>query len=174
MSSPTTRVRLHLRWISSSTPSDRQVHLRKHVPSTVARRPVYHYRRRVRLLPTTTREQLLPLRPLRERLLPLHRTELDPPRKRTLQRYNPETIVRERMLVTYEMHPLSAPCPGCLSLPCHRLVGHPESGSTPPSFARICTLLLCIGISIELPEPKRCRGTILLSLTWHPFSFPPR
>ena len=39
---------------------------------------MYHYRRHVQLLPTTTRE----------RLLPLHRTELDPPRKRSLQRYN--------------------------------------------------------------------------------------
>ena len=123
--SPTTRVRLHPRWISSSTPSDRQGHLRKCVPSTVARRPVYDYlhdvreplpstledpvgpehprdlynyfhydmyhyrrhvnnyflyRRRVQLLPTTSRE----------RLLPLHRSECEPSRMHA-SRYNPET-----------------------------------------------------------------------------------
>ena len=50
---------------------------------------------------------------------------------------------------------------------CHR-VGHPESGSVPPSFARIRTLLLCIGISIELLEPERCRGTVFVIIAVAP------
>ena len=49
----------------------RPEHLRKRVPSTVARRRVYDYFHDVR-------DQLLPLRPLRERLLPLHRIEPEP------------------------------------------------------------------------------------------------
>ena len=57
-------------------------------------------------------------------------------------------------------------------LPCyHRLMGHPESGSAPPSFARIRTLLLCIGISIELPEPEHCRGTVSVIIAVASFLF---
>ena len=56
----------------------------------------------------------------------------------TLRRYNPETIVRERLHVLYEMHPLSTPCPSChllgpLRLPLTR--GNPVIGNTPPFIA---------------------------------------
>ena len=72
------------------------------------------------------------------------------------------------MLAMFEML-VFALCPNCHSFPCRQLVGHPESGSAPPSFARIRTLLLCIGISIELPEPERCRGTVFVIVDVAPF-----
>ncbi|XBH78543.1 hypothetical protein VPH35_104751 [Triticum aestivum] len=56
----------------------------------------------------------------------------------TLRRYNRETIVRERLHVLYEMHPLSAPCPSChlLGPPLLPLTrGNPVTGSTPPFVA---------------------------------------
>ena len=77
------------------------------------------------------------------------------------------------MLAMFEML-MFAPCPICHPFPCRQLVGRPESGSAPPSFARIRTLLLCIGISIELPEPERCRGTVFVIVAVAPLSFPPR
>ena len=87
----------------------------------------------------------------------------------TLRRYNLET-----MSVNGCLRCLRCSCLHhvlCHSFPCRQLVGHPESGSAPPSFACIRTLLLCIGISIKLPEPECCRGTISLSSPWHPFLF---
>ncbi|XBH84453.1 hypothetical protein VPH35_072624 [Triticum aestivum] len=94
------RVRLHPRWISSSTPSDAPrsttwsakylSEKRVPLPTTldIYETNVYNYRcrvqrlplRRVRLLPLPSpREQLLPTTS-RERLLPLHRSECEPSR----------------------------------------------------------------------------------------------
>ena len=58
----------------------------------------------------------------------------------TLRRYNPETTVRERLHVLYEMHPLSAPCPSChlLGPPLLPLTrGDPVSGGTLICLQRI-------------------------------------
>jgi len=67
--------------------------------------------------------------------------------------------------VLYEMHPMFGPCPNC-SLhvrrkPCHRYVGHPESGITPPS---------CMTRSRSLPfAPVSPWATGTDMLPWHHF-----
>ena len=92
--------------------------------------------------------------------------------KRMLRRYNLEATSVNVCLRCLRCS-CFAPCSNCHSFPCRQLVGHPESGSAPPSFARIRTLLLCIGISIELPEPECCRGTVFVTVAVAPLSFPP-
>ena len=95
----------------------------------------------------------------------------------TLRRYNPETIVRERLHVLYEMHPLSAPCPSChlLGPPLLPLTrGDPVSGSTPPSLHdTLPSLFLLHRYLHELPEPICCRGIIFGFVVVAPLSFPP-
>jgi len=152
----------------------------------------FHYRRRERLLPwcpwttisttvartttstTTVAEQLLPLLPstTRERLLPLR---TGPLWKRTLRRYNPETPSVDRMHVLYEMHPMFAPCPfaSCTFL----LVRHADEPWEPgnrdhptiSSMFRTSARLLLHRYLHELPGPECCRGTIFVSPPWHPF-----
>ena len=86
-----------------------------------------------------------------------------------------ETMTRgtNACCVMYELHPMFAPCPSCHLLDSPLLLltrGDPITGITPPSFARSRHFLLHRHLN-ELSEPERCRGTISLSLPWHPFRF---
>ena len=100
---------------------------------------------------------------------------LEPLRKRTLRRYNPETPSVDRMHVLYEMHPMFAPCPklsrACFtSLPCHHLVGTRYPGSPHLlSHVTLSSLFLLHRYLHELSGPECCRGTIFVSPPWHPF-----
>ena len=73
-------------------------------------------------------------------------------------------------------------CTLCLDrvriVPCTFAVSHATDmwdtrypGSLPVTLARFAHphLFLCTSISIELPEPGCCRGTISVSPPWHPF-----
>ena len=100
---------------------------------------------------------------------------LEPLRKRTLRRYNPETPSVDRMHVLYEMHPMFAPCPfaSCTFL----LVRHADEPWEPgnrdhptiSSMFRTSARLLLHRYLHELPGPECCRGTIFVSPPWHPF-----
>ena len=96
---------------------------------------------------------------------------LEPLRKRTLRRYNPETPSVDRMHVLNEMLEFctviesSLRCPS-FAVPPSR--GNPEAGITPPSCMTRSRLLLHRYLH-ELPGPECCRGTIFVSPPWHPF-----
>ena len=111
---------------------------------------------------------------------------LEPLRKCTLRRYNPETPSVDRMHVLYEMHPMFAPCPfaSCTFL----LVRHADEPWEPgnrdhptiSSMFRTSARLLLHRYLRELPEPICCRGIIFGyvavasfsdMLPWHHFCF---
>ena len=132
--------------------------------------------RRVRLLPTTTRERLPPLRPVNV-YFHLHRIELEPPRNARFKGITAENDRRgTNACVLYEM-PAFAPCPklsrACFSsLPCHHLVGTRYPGSPHLlSHVTLSSLFLLHRYLHELSEPECCRGIIFLIFVVAPFSF---
>ena len=102
---------------------------------------------------------------------------LEPLRKRTLRRYNPETPSVDRMHVLYEMHPMFAPCPFAS---CTFLVRHadepwePGSREHPTIWHDSLTLTsFCTGISVSYRNRYVVVASFSDSSPWHPF-FPPR
>ena len=61
----------------------------------------------------------------------------------------------------------------CHSFPCHRLVGHPVTGITPPScMARSRHASFCTGISMSYRNRYVAVASFSDSLPWHPFLAP--